>query len=336
MAEQASIKETGNSEPEELALRVLRFLSGQALPPTPANYELAYIVLSKPAGVAARAVDSVLMNGDRLTQADVDRLLVAAREKPKASHEEDENHAQVRRGALQLAEAASKALADTGAFGRSLADDHGAIGETDAKLGALVAAMIERSARTEEQLSVAAKTIEALRQEIEVARGDAERDSLTGLLNRRGIMAAAKKLNQGAPVSVSICDIDRFKSVNDRYGHVVGDRVLKLVAASLVESCAPHPVGRWGGEEFVVIMPGVDPHSAVAILDQALDDLAKRNVKLRTTDEPLGRISFSAGVAALGGQPLDAAISTADALLYQAKEAGRCRVFGPDQAGTSG
>jgi len=336
MAAQAGVAEARSSEPEELALRVLAFLSGQHLPPTPTNYELAYLVLSKPAGVAARAVDSVLMNGDRLSQKDVDRLLSAHREKPAASNEEDESHAQVRRGALQLAEAASKALADTGAFGRSLADDHGTIGETDAKLGALVAAMIERSARTEEQLSAASKTIEALRQEIEVARGDAERDSLTGLLNRRGIMAAAKKLKPGELASVSICDIDRFKNVNDRYGHVVGDRVLKLVAASLVESCAPHAVGRWGGEEFVVLLSGVEPSAAVAILDQALDDLGKRNVKLRTTDEPLGRIRFSAGVAAVCGQTIDAAISSADALLYQAKEAGRCRIFGPDEARTSG
>ena len=68
------------------------------------------------------------------------------------------------------------------------------------------------------------------------------RDALTGLLNRRGALAKLAAVDPEKGLTLAICDVDRFKSVNDRYGHVVGDRVLKLVAHSLEESCRPHAV----------------------------------------------------------------------------------------------
>jgi diguanylate cyclase len=127
---------------------------------------------------------------------------------------------------------------------------------------------------------------------------------------------------------VAICDVDHFKRVNDRYGHAVGDRVLKMVATSLVESCGGQLVGRWGGEEFLVVVQGHALDDTVELLDDARRALGQRAFKLRETDEPMGAITFSAGVALVDeGAEWSNALNSADAALYRAKAQGRNMVL---------
>lgn len=311
---------------DDVGPSVLAFLSRHDLPATPTNYTLGFIVITNGDGLAARAVDAVVMNGDRLAQHDVDRILAA--HGPKEEDDaEGEDRAKVRRQTLRLAELATIAAQETGEFGRALEAEQTLLAGTVA-IAEMVATMIERSSRTEQQLAKAAKQIEDLRQEVETAKGDAHHDSLTGLSNRRGVLAHLTGLSPNARPFLAICDIDRFKTVNDRYGHVVGDRVLKLVASSLKESCGTNFIARWGGEEFIVIFDAdVQADDAFALLDKAREDLAARKVKLRATDEPLGVLSFSAGIAPFGEHSLDQAIAAADALLYEAKAKGRNQVL---------
>ena len=311
---------------EDVGPKVLNFLSSQKLPATPQNYALGYLVIQNGEGLAARAVDAVVMNGDRLTDQDVSRILSTHGPKPEEKGE-SEDQAKVRRHTLRLAELTRTAVEETGEFGRALEAEQALLAGTVA-IAELVATMIDRSTRTETQLAKAAKQIEDLRQEVETAKGDAHHDALTALHNRRGVLAKLQGLAPAARPLLAICDIDCFKTVNDRYGHVVGDRVLKLVAASLQESCGDNFLARWGGEEFLVIFNGaVTPDEAFTILNGAREDLASRKVKLRTTDEPLGTLSFSAGIAKFGDRSLDQAIAAADALLYQAKANGRNQVL---------
>lgn len=312
---------------EDVGPSVLAFLSRQTLAATPVNYSLGYIVVTNPDGLASRAVDAVLMNGDRLTGDDVNRILAAHGPKDEEPQGESEDAAKVRRHTLRLAELTQTAVTETGDFGRALEAEQTLLAGTVA-IAELVATMIERSTRTESQLAKAAKQIEDLRQEVETAKGDAHHDSLTGLHNRRGVLAKLQGLAPAQRPLIAICDIDRFKTVNDRYGHVVGDRVLKLVSNSLKESCGQHFIARWGGEEFVVIFNGaVTPDEAFTVIDKAREDLANRKVKLRATDQPLGVLSFSAGIAAFGERTLDQAIAAADVLMYKAKENGRNQIL---------
>jgi diguanylate cyclase len=193
----------------------------------------------------------------------------------------------------------------------------------------LFARTLERTQRAERELAATTAQVEQLREKLEAVQGDAERDALTGLPNRRGIDAyLAADARREAPHVFAICDIDRFKSYNDRYGHAVGDRVLKTVAASLQETLADHFVGRWGGEEFIVIAR-IDVADGVKLVEAAKTALGERHFKLRETDEPMGKITFSAGVVVLPyeAEKHEAAFAAADALLYQAKEAGRDRVL---------
>ena len=309
------------AKPIDIGGAVLRFLAEQDLPPTPANYALGHLILSNVNGLAARAADAVTMSGDRLSQSEADSILAAHGPRPE---EDEPERADLRRHVRDLAEAAAVALADTGAFGRALAAEQG-LGE---RVGAIVAKMVARAEEAENKLANSTREIEALRQEVETAKGDAARDALTGLLNRRGLLAKLAACGDSEKRMIAICDVDRFKSVNDRYGHVVGDRVLKLVANSLEESCRGQIVARWGGEEFLIVLGGLEEAAAVALVDAAREDLSQRNVKLRATDEPLGAITFSAGVAALGQAKLDDAVREADALLYRAKQSGRNQVIG--------
>lgn len=306
----------------------LAFLVEQSLAPTPENYTLAYIALTDPASPIGRMVKAITVEGFRLRQDEADEIIRAhAAGMPTMPSDPDHaEHDALRHQAIKLGEAATSAAAATGAFARELSAEAETFDGEETRTVQIVARMIERSQSTEIDLNAAASEVAALRQELETARDDAQRDQLTGLGNRRAIDRHLQRLaDKGRSRVVGMCDIDFFKAVNDRYGHGVGDRVLKQVASSLAKACAPHFVGRWGGEEFLIVMDAQDTATGVALLDRARADLARREFKLRENDEPMGQITFSGGVAIATGDHAEsiAAIHRADAALYQAKAAGR-------------
>jgi len=139
---------------------------------------------------------------------------------------------------------------------------------------------------------------------------------------------SSRHQRQNHPCRSRSATFDRFKSYNDRYGHAVGDRVLKAVATALTDELRGHFIGRWGGEEFLLVL-NAEVHEALRLVEGAKDALANRHFKLRESDEPLGRITFSSGVVPLPASSagLADALARADALLYQAKNAGRNRVL---------
>jgi diguanylate cyclase (GGDEF)-like protein len=147
-------------------------------------------------------------------------------------------------------------------------------------------------------------------------------DPLTRVANRRSLDAAlADRLgDEQRPWSVLMIDVDHFKAVNDGFGHTRGDAVLADVAASITGSVRPGDVvGRWGGEEFVVIAPGATLADAGAIAERVRSAVASAR--------PGGlALTVSIGVASSAASPADGLIDLADASLYRAKEDGRNRV----------
>ncbi len=154
---------------------------------------------------------------------------------------------------------------------------------------------------------------------------EARTDALTGLLNRRGFderseIELAHSRRERSWLAIVSIDIDYFKRVNDEWGHEAGDRVLAHLA-SILTSCSREVdvVGRIGGEEFVVLLPGCSTGDAVAFSERVRDVLA-----ITPTDLPAVRIS--AGVAAAEApEGLASLVSAADSALYAAKRAGRNR-----------
>ena len=175
--------------------------------------------------------------------------------------------------------------AETQVFGRDLLAGADAIraasGAAVEDITRLATTMLDRVQAAEERLAAATVEAEALRVELEAARDDARRDPLTGLANRRAFEDAFTEATRaGAPICVALCDIDRFKSVNDRFGHAVGDRVLKVIAEALREACGEHLVARYGGEEFAILFTGVTVEAAVATLDGARGAVAAQALSL--------------------------------------------------------
>jgi diguanylate cyclase (GGDEF)-like protein len=141
-------------------------------------------------------------------------------------------------------------------------------------------------------------------------------DPLTSLANRRAVddaLAAALDAS-GAGAALVVVDVNAFKGVNDRFGHTVGDQVLRAVGAALAAAAAPYPgatVGRVGGDEFCVVLPAISEHAAVAIVEEASSRLA---------EEPPPRIRIAGGVAlgVAGSRPQELFMA-ADAAQYAAK-----------------
>jgi diguanylate cyclase (GGDEF)-like protein len=163
----------------------------------------------------------------------------------------------------------------------------------------------------------------------------ATRDSLTGLANRRLFdeslnREAARSQRLGAPLSLLVFDIDHFKQVNDSYGHQTGDRVLREVAAALVTNTKGFDVAaRYGGDEFVVLLPGCKLDDA-----QRVAQRVQREIARQVGDAP---VTVSAGVATMPDNAHDSErlIAAADAALYEAKRTGRDRVTASTRVGQS-
>ena len=161
----------------------------------------------------------------------------------------------------------------------------------------------------------------------EALREAAKRDPLTGLLNRRAFDALLASSLGRSGVGLAVVDIDFFKSINDRYGHAVGDMVLKIVSQSLLDAVGPHGnVARIRGEEFALVLRGVDAAGAGAIADAARR--AVQHTRVRHCNKQIA-VTVSIGVAHAdyAGQTADAFLECADRALYRAKANGRnvCR-----------
>lgn len=165
----------------------------------------------------------------------------------------------------------------------------------------------------------------------EAIRTMATYDALTGVLNRGAIMEAlTKKLSQAvrenSPLAVVMLDIDHFKQVNDKLGHMAGDAVLRETASRLKASLRPYDeIGRYGGEEFLVILPGCDSLDA---LKQAERLRAFIGEKPMNTSEGMLTVTISLGLTAINESTTetDLLVKIADKALYLAKNNGRNRV----------
>lgn len=334
----ASARATGTVSPAKLYARIGQFLTDQRLDPDPANYAFAHAILANPDGPLARAVAELTDGGIRLTMKDVETLgrslSTGSGGASEARERADGLVAQTQMQVEGFEDMVEALRGHAQGFGRDLAASADAIrrSRTDGtgtaaidEVARITAVMVERVQATEAQLEQATRETAELREKLEEARDNARRDPLTDLPNRRAFEEAFTAATaSGETLWLAICDIDHFKSVNDRFGHPVGDRVLKAIGAALAEACEGHFVARYGGEEFVVLFTDVDAGTARATLEQAREKIAAKHFKVRETDAPLGSVTISAGLAP--SEPQDhprSVFGRADALLYKAKHDGR-------------
>ncbi len=131
-------------------------------------------------------------------------------------------------------------------------------------------------------------------------------------------------------------DIDYFKKFNDTYGHQLGDQVLRLVARCLVDCTKGQDTpARYGGEEFGIVLPETELRNANILAEQVRETVSSKKIYKRSTNQDLGIITVSVGVAAFkSGEPLSSFIQRADEALYEAKRKGRNKVIDETQLET--
>jgi diguanylate cyclase (GGDEF)-like protein len=188
----------------------------------------------------------------------------------------------------------------------------------------LAARMSELRARLARQKSELEQALQRIRQ-------TAERDELTGLFNRRRILeellaVQTRAQRSAAPFAVAMVDIDHFKDINDRHGHAGGDAVLRRFAQLAQDTLrAVDMLGRWGGEEFLIILASEDVAGATVVAERLR--LAVSALEVERPDGGRIRLTVSMGLAGWqAGEPADRLIARADQALYRAKAGGRDRV----------
>lgn len=206
------------------------------------------------------------------------------------------------------------------------------------RLGAELAKATQRASALEAKLVEASGELDGLRKSLEDAESRSRTDALTGLANRRAMeiflrSTQIRAMEQGDPLSVFLVDIDHFKKFNDKFGHQLGDQVLRLVAKCVQEGIRDNDLAaRYGGEELIGILPGATFEACRQTAETIRARIAKAHVTKRATGEDIGQVTISAGVAEFKpGESFESLIERCDKALYRAKESGRnCTIVAED------
>ena len=324
-----------------------RFLADHQLEDTIETRKFAQYYINQTSPTVVRIVNEFKAEGCRLRPADVHTILKEAgielektASKPFAAPTAEQSEKRVRAHLLKAGDLAAAGAQKASGFSETLDSNARdlALTAADGEEGAVTRALVEiiRKMKVEadglhENMKNMVQETANLKTELENTRAEADRDYLTGLPNMRAAKREFAKLEKsGEKYAVAFCDVDDFKRINDTYSHTVGDRVLKSVAEDMSECAGKNKVYRWGGEEFVIVFPGLSVSVATSITNRAREKLLDRHFKVRDTDKPLNSVSFSAGVAGGEGHHMPI-VDRSDKLMYDAKAAGKNRVVSEPQ-----
>ncbi len=187
--------------------------------------------------------------------------------------------------------------------------------------------------RLQTRMKISSEDLKQLQQELEKSQQEAQTDVLTSLINRRGLekkfeLERIRACQNNSPFSIIMVDIDHFKRVNDSFGHLVGDSLLRSIARLLKEHLRRNDIAaRYGGEEFLILLTETGIDGAMAVGEKIRKALSTKEWKLKETGKTMGKITVSMGVALYNlNEPEKDFIKRADDALFMAKEKGRDRI----------
>ncbi len=325
----------------QIARTALPLAGKHALPMNPINYALLYeYVVGKNPELKA-SLDQ-LFNDDQ--PIDHEQMLHQYKTYLLNTDEAAINH--VRQALLELMSSTQISLSKIGEDSHSYIDnlndaaselkqggDISAATDVIAKLIQDTSNMQASSQTLQNQLTETNNDLAKLRTEFKRVRQESMVDPLTGIQNRRAFDHDLGECCQQAkidlkPLCLLLIDIDHFKCVNDNYGHVVGDSVLKCVSKALNDTVRGGDLlARYGGEEFVIVLQNTPMEGAEHVADNICNVIRNQSMDAKSVGKDVGRITVSVGVALFHTtESEEEFISRADTALYRAKESGRNRV----------
>jgi len=323
---------------QQVAISALERLEKLHLKPVPHLYELWYRYYEGDPEIV-RAIDNYQGEFNENTCLKMYKRYLGSTARDEAVRKVSD---QVQQAITELAQALGSVKSATSEYGENLDEVTEKIQQAESleDLGDVVSIiiadtkkMVEKNQQLEGQLETSVEQVSELKKNLDNVRKEALTDGLTGVANRKAFDKNISDLVEEAtqnqtPLVLMMLDIDFFKKFNDAYGHQIGDQVLKLVARTLVENVKGRDiVARYGGEEFAVLLPETPAAAGLKVADMLRRSVESKEVVNKTSNEALGRITLSLGVAEyIPGEGVSDMIERADAALYMSKKTGRNRV----------
>ncbi len=332
-------EDTGIKDPNKVALQAIQRIQDEGLPASPEIYELFFVYYSGVSSEVTRSIDIMVNQNFELT---AERCMELYRRyldddlTKQALNKAEQIVGDTLNGVDQIMD--NFKISNKHFFGSMEHINADVLDAVDVKqFKSLLASIIKEAQRMvtenhvlEKKLEKSSITMQQLKREMEEIRAEAYTDSLTGIPNRKKfdlevVRLVAEAREEATPLSIIFIDIDHFKSFNDTYGHQIGDQVLRLVARAFRDSLKGQDFFcRYGGEEFVIILPKTPLKGAAHIADILRQSIKNKDIKNKATNEKLTSVTISSGVAELrNDEEIDKWVSRADNALYRAKKQGR-------------
>ncbi len=194
--------------------------------------------------------------------------------------------------------------------------------------------LLQSGKRLQTRMKISSEDLKQLQQELEKSQQEAQTDALTGLINRRGLekkfeIERIRAKQNDLPFSIIMVDIDHFKRVNDAFGHLVGDSLLRSIAHLLKTHLRKNDIAaRYGGEEFLILLPETGIKGATTVAQKIQKTMATKEWKLKQSGETMGKITVSMGISLYRlNESEESLIKRADDALFLAKNKGRDQII---------
>jgi diguanylate cyclase len=330
------------------ATSAIELLRRAAVPPYPQFYELLYTYATGVNPALNARINSILRDDDASIEV-AERLYNEFLRSQEASERLSGVSERMSHRIDAMHDAIDTAMATANAYSATLQTANGDLADDlpPPRLRQLAGSLLAETRRMQNANLTLERTLEASRAEIaslqrdlDDVRREALLDPLTKVHNRKAfddglLRAIAQAAESGRPLCLMLIDIDHFKRFNDTWGHQTGDQVLRLVAMTVKSNIKGKDIAaRYGGEEFGAILPDTDLKGAVHVADNIRRAVQAKELLKRSTNEKLGRVTASFGVAMLRAEDSPSSlIERADRCLYAAKRGGRNMVVGEDTLG---
>jgi diguanylate cyclase len=320
----------------------LQFMAERAVEPNPRNYSVWYeYVLAENKPLVAE-IDRLVGEGKKFDANVSDYLFRRFFADSSGSKVVEESTEQAKLLLNDVAELLGRITSQTGDYGKELdlfTSKMASHNKSDA-LKPLVDTIINRtkdmsqkSASMAKRLDDSNSEVNTLRKNLAQIKLESSRDFLTGIYNRKAFQEQldiniAESRATGRPLAFLILDIDHFKKYNDTWGHQLGDEVIKLVASTVADNVRGSDIaGRYGGEEFGVILPDTPIAGALIVAEKLRRTIEAKIIRRKDTGEVCGNVTVSIGVSQYRlGDDEETVMKRADEALYKSKLGGRNKV----------